>query len=1174
MRNPLQVLAAHGRWNLPSKPTAHGWKRLPPAHAQHTLTGMTGETIVLPPAALTAMGRHDAGSPYWLAADAAGRALIYHNTHGRAVRTLGQTAAAKREATRTMTSKTTITFPNVVHAVAGRGSHMVLWTAQELQALDTTSGETTWQIDLQCHKGNAAAITAAAAATQCLDWHPTRPRLLWQKPVDIQPIDDYQGVCGSEEENATLFLLDCSTTTTSTPTNINSNGRCRVQFRALPPLQETTSQSHAVVWDTQNTDALLQVATVADDVWELRRIHADTGNVLDRTTLAKGAGHATYAGCRIRQAADYLFLCTARGIRCFDAQRLTFLTVYGETVALHGKTVGWQDCFWLPEPHWPHTVWQAAKTGTAGAGGSAGGLGAGGGMMSKDSSSASKTPVCLLSTQDELARRRAVRQTHAANTLSRSNSDTAAGSNNTTTATTTVPQSNPTATTSPTSSKNLFSNMLLVGIPHPHRGPTELQSTLYVWKPGQVLPLTTLQAPPGGLLGVHMSADPVHGWHLTAVSATTGEAYEWGASLQSDFSGNMYPTHYQVIDDNVEYLEDEDELDKGGIISSNNGSVKDDASTTAVLTQDEEDLQRALRESLDDNGNVKIDVLNTDDENANPFATCFPAWPDASLRPRSSSFSKALSQQSSPSRFRKAEPELFAGFPQLDAVRQARQEVTPAPASSANGNGAPHLTDTERLAILNKATKGKRSRTANVEVVLQASIDPELKQQMAALHRKWSDGRGSGLRPVRRTAEEKALALELLLLGPTSRSNTPTDKDGCKSTKPVLLPPPAPSSSGGMTTNGKHGKLKQGTILATKELKEPPEPSQILSTSNVDPVKSESHANKKQQGPAAVCPACWGRMVIHACGKRAKPVDVEALERAEEERKAAEEAEKLRIKVEKRRAAEAKRREARKKKKEEEERQRREEELQRLEEERVAAMQRVEEPPSSAYSPYSSLDTHRKIPRYADLMSAPVNKGENDYSFGYAAARGNGSHCGSNNNNSDRAKETYARQTSGVGSEGSAYSSGSFTAAAVEPLFKPEETTPLDEPTYHRPSFQAASLSLTASISKPLSSSGSDALAVLAGLADQQSTQDTGHYDYSGAEERRRAILNQYHTSLTETTEEQSFSVYDRPASYTGYRYSSTSTRETDSQHAASNGGAGGEGLTHYIHPKPKTDDS
>ena len=316
--------------------------------------------------------------------------------------------------------------------------------------------------------------------------------------------------------------------------------------------------------------------------------------------------------------------------------------------------------------------------------------------------------------------------------------------------------------------------------------------------------------------------------------------------------------------------------------------------------------------------------------------------------------------------------------------------------------------------------------------------------------------------------------------------------------------------------------------------------------------------------------------MIHSCGKRAKPVDVEALERAEAERKAAEEAEKQRQKAEKRRAAEAKRREARKKKKEEEERKRREEELQRLEEERVAAMQKPAQETSTVYSSYSSYETHRKIPRYADLMAAPVTQRDQEYSFGY-------SRRDSSNGTTEQAKpqEAYARQDSANVSEHSTYSSNSFTPAAVEPLFKPEDTTPLEEPTYRAavPSYHT-SISVTTSVKKPLSASDADALSVLAGLADvaakpsswhetTTTTTSEPHYDYNGADDRRQAILRQYQSlhSTTNATTTTTSSVYDRPSTYESYSYSSSS----EAARPVTNGGGGG--LMYFNH-KPKADES
>jgi hypothetical protein len=1158
------VGAAAGKWKLPT-PKPHAWKPLAAAYPAHTLMGPTtnhptnhpaeAEAIVLPPAALTCVTPHDAGtgqhkhsqSPYWLAGDAAGRVLVYDARTGRVVRAL-ETAASTREAARVLHSKTVIHYPNLVHAVAARGDRVVLWTTHELQALSMSTGDSLFVVPLSqspqpslSSSSWEAAVTAAAAA-QGLDWHKTEPWLLWQ----------HGSVALAEETFVTpttgLLRIDCRQ-----PQDLQ--WRSLGAAAALDDDQATKScVSHAAVWDESHPTALLQVvATTADNFWELIRLDTATGQALDRTTLPRSAGsHTTavalYQGCRIQQQADYIFLCTNRGIRCFDAHSLTFLTVYGETVALHGKTVGWQQCFWLPEPSWAHTTWQPSLTQG----------------QPKKSFSSSQTATCLLTTPDELARRRAaVRQQRTTAHANNNNGGASLSASPTTT----------------TNSKSLFSNMLLVGVPHPHRGPTELQSTLYVWKPGQVLPLTTLQAPAGGLLGVMAKADAAQGWHLQCATAAHGQAWEWRATLQSDFSGNMYPVHYQVIDENVEYLEDEDELDKNVVSDMEAPSSGSAATSTMNATVVDEDdlLQQALMESMQDGGDVdaKIDVLG-DDENEEPsnhFAPFVPAWPDASLRPLSSL--TPPSPQKSPSRFAsKAEPELFSGFPQLAAVRRAQRDYTattstlvPPPVLH------PDLSVADKTAVLYKAIKGKRSRTANVEVLLQATIDPALRQDMNAIHKRWSDGQGSRMLPPpprTRTAEEKELALELLLLSPTSRSATPTKE----TTSVPVQPPPAPSSSAtpanGIASNGRAPTTPIRSVL-------PPTVSDASAAAQpVAPSSAPYTTKKTQDANEFFCPACLGRMVFHVCGKRAKPVDVEALERAEQERREAEEAEKQRLKVEKRRAAEAKRREARKKKKEEDERQRREDELRKIEEDRLAAMQKSAEETewsatSSAGAPaaetypavaaYASLDTHRKIPRYSELMSSPVTasaKREGEYSFGYVQ------------NGTRPSQSVYGRQASSNVSEESTYSSTSFTPAAVEPLFRPEETTPI-EPAYSSPSFAAA-----APVSKPLTASDSDALAVLAGLADQSSMtsswktdgEDPNHYDYHGAAERRRAILGQYQAHVQSHTGGESYSVYDRPSSYDSRRYPVESTESS----TTNGGGSGNGGRLYFNHHQEKDD--
>lgn len=85
----------------------------------------------------------------------------------------------------------------------------------------------------------------------------------------------------------------------------------------------------------------------------------------------------------------------------------------------------------------------------------------------------------------------------------------------------------------------------------------------------------------------------------------------------------------------------------------------------------------------------------------------------------------------------------------------------------------------------------------------------------------------------------------------------------------------------------------------------------------------------------SACAACRGRPVVHICGRREKPVDYEAIARAERENKERLAAEKALARAEKRRQADARRREAKKMKKieDEERKKREEEEIRQIEEE-------------------------------------------------------------------------------------------------------------------------------------------------------------------------------------------------------------------------------------------------
>jgi hypothetical protein len=168
------------------------------------------------------------------------------------------------------------------------------------------------------------------------------------------------------------------------------------------------------------------------------------------------------------------------------------------------------------------------------------------------------------------------------------------------------------------------------------------------------------------------------------------------------------------------------------------------------------------------------------------------------------------------------------------------------------------------------------------------------------------------------SAEEKELALELLLLSPGKSSPTEADVSAAplipavKAEGQNLFESEAPNSRL-EPSNDSEGADEESSIVVT-----PSEPSPVQ-VSGVEGYRDKG-VTSHDHCRTLTCAACRGRMVIHSCGKREKPVDYEAIARVEKEEKEREEIEKQRIRTEKRRAAEAKRREARRQKKEEGER--------------------------------------------------------------------------------------------------------------------------------------------------------------------------------------------------------------------------------------------------------------
>jgi len=177
------------------------------------------------------------------------------------------------------------------------------------------------------------------------------------------------------------------------------------------------------------------------------------------------------------------------------------------------------------------------------------------------------------------------------------------------------------------------------------------------------------------------------------------------------------------------------------------------------------------------------------------------------------------------------------------------------------------------------------------------------------------EGRISPTMTSRVSAEEKELAMELLLLSPRPQSVERPSLEPCEKAL-------RDTQDGGYVADN----VKEKRSCSKKDALDTVVTPSERSPAHQPVALSRSEEDRCQRVLAVSCAACEGRMVLHRCGKREKPIDYEAIERAETERRQLEEEEKQRRRIEKRRINDARRREARKKKKAEEERKRREEE--------------------------------------------------------------------------------------------------------------------------------------------------------------------------------------------------------------------------------------------------------
>lgn len=784
-----------------------------------------------------------------------------------------------------------------INALGMIGERVVLATACELECLDVPSQTSLWV----CPLGPDRLVTY-------LDMHPTRYDVL----VSCKLYDSV----ASYGQTSPLMLLQ------------HAAANVEVCDANAPILLK--SPCCTAIWDqSKHVENRLLFVAVSNDDLELVLVQGgsiDNWKVVCKTRIpVKSGNHET----RLQQSAGgtYTLVASSRGIRLYQTETLQLIHVYGDQLALHGQSVVWKDCLMM--------MGGAATTRRRRRNTKTSSL-----LEQSAPNSGDDALAGILEYEDWLQEEEEEKDQEMPTLAESSENDL---------------------------------GQYIVGVPQ--KGPKELTETLHVWKVEQasVVPAISMPLPPksDGVQALIASSSSALGDRLV-LATQTGEGYCLQPKMESNFAGIMYPAGYQVITDNVDYMEKEDELDQ--VVAPPSPSKKATTNGTAtthsnheedgdvnVLASDEldDDLREALRQSLLEQQREKerhatkdedVDVISPLIEEGPSLIPCRPeaylrqavnSQPDdddlledeaQNLEERSTAGSPVKASSASkpvhdPKLFVSnileslghANPKKHEGAGDFSFSVTAKVVIAAAPVQAAASKIMKH---------------GKKSRAANLESMLKASIDPRLQRFMFSKQACGADGRGSRLRPSKpKDAPSSAAAAAA---PPTTTSQALSlqakmrqDENDVALGLLGLSPSPA---------NGhNHQDMDMNSDTASR------------TSSNNTPsfgVSNSKRSSGKTLDPN--CYACRGRHVIHTCGTRALPIDFDEVAKQERLRREQEEEEKKKARAEKRRLADQRRREARKQKMRElEDQRRREAEEVRLEKERV---RRLEEASAAATS--------------------------------------------------------------------------------------------------------------------------------------------------------------------------------------------------------------------------------
>lgn len=415
----------------------------------------------------------------------------------------------------------------------------------------------------------------------------------------------------------------------------------------------------------------------------------------------------------------------------------------------------------------------------------------------------------------------------------------------------------------------------LIGVPHAMKEPIEMKNTLFIWNNNSNSFWETMNGPLSkynGLKSLIWLEKP----QILLVTTSTGHVQYLEPHFKTDWAGKMYPSGYKLISDNINYIEDEDELDQ--IIPTNGENNVKGHETLDYNDDEDEQFTQVLKETIFDS--LPWDVVSKEDKKSNFFVQCCPRV----------FVEKAVADENSSEIVNPEEDLFLQQFPQWNC-----KEILKQPEISTK-------------ITVNALTRSNRRGRSNYDAMLQASIDIRLTQAMREKE-KWANGDGS-IYSIKYFLNKNTETIEC----PDQSNNEQSEKDNTNNQH---------SDNGGkhMETE-KEQEKKTSCAESDNQTKKNFEnsdqlnlPTALQSKGENETSLTENICRQKLDQSKRKCAACLGRFVLHTCGNRSIPEDLEALWLARQKEKEMEE---------QRKKEESKRRRARTIQKKKEEKDRRE----------------------------------------------------------------------------------------------------------------------------------------------------------------------------------------------------------------------------------------------------------